>query len=120
MMIRALSEYQRTTVLWCVRTATWEEDTYIFRVFIPCTLCNDDRRHIAVELWTQDYVPRSAAEQSATFPTFFPSKTVIICRRLEARTTATRRHQAQAGVRQRSAAFLDNYFLCDLPLPGLQ
>ena len=41
-------------------------------------------------------------EQSATFPTFFPSKTVIICRRLEARTTATRRHQAQAGVRQRS------------------
>ena len=42
MMIRALSEYQRTTVLWCVRTATWEEDTYIFRVFIPCTLCNDD------------------------------------------------------------------------------
>ena len=52
-------------------------------------------RHIAVELWTQDYVPRSAVEQSATFPTFFPSKTVIICRRLEARTTTTR-HQAQA------------------------
>ena len=56
-----MGEYQRSSVLWCVRTATWEEDTYIFRVFIPCTLCNDDRRHIAVELWTQDYVPRSGA-----------------------------------------------------------
>ena len=42
MMIRALGEYQRSIVLWCVRTATWEEDTYIFRVFIQCTLCNDD------------------------------------------------------------------------------
>ena len=117
MMIRALGEHQRST-RGVFAPQPWKRMNIIIAGIH--SVHTGQWRHIAVELWTQDHVPRSAVEQSATFPTFFPSKTVIICRRLEARTTTTRRHQAQAGVRQRSAAFLDNYFLFDLPLPGSQ
>ena len=120
MMIRALGELQRSTRGVFAPQPGKRMDTILLSITAGIHSVHTGQwRHIAVELWTQDYVPRSAVEQSATFPTFFPSKTVIICRRLEARTTTTR-HQAQAGVRQRSAAFLDNYFLFDLPLPGSQ
>ena len=121
MMIRALGEHQRSTRGVFAPQPGKRMDTILLSIIAGIHSVHTGQwRHIAVELWTQDHVPRSAVEQSATFPTFFPSKTVIICRRLEARTTTTRRHQAQAGVRQRSAAFLDNYFLFDLPLPGSQ
>ena len=43
MMIRALGEYQRSPVLVvCSHRNLEDKCTYIFRVFIPCTLCNDD------------------------------------------------------------------------------